>query len=93
MQGGLRSLAFSVRPGFTIPDKSLSIIDLAYRLVLEINRAVGELPRNHRPGPGRQSEASAFDLLEALVAGRYRRGPEKQAPLTINDLHKEAQAP
>lgn len=59
MPGALRPLAFSVRPGFTIPEKSLSIID----------------------------------LLEALVAGRYRSGPEKQAPLMINDLHKEAQAP
>jgi hypothetical protein len=36
--------------------------------------AVGDLPRNQRPGLGRRSEASVFDLLEALVAARYRIG-------------------
>jgi hypothetical protein len=62
-------------------DKSLPIIDLTYRLVLELNRAVGEFPRNQRPGLGRRIEEAAFDLLAALVAARYRTGADKQARL------------
>lgn len=57
----------AARDLFAIPDKSLPIIDLAYRLVLELNRAVGEFPRNQRPGLGRRSEEAAFDLLAALA--------------------------
>ena len=49
-------------------DASLPIIDLTYRLVLEVIRAMGELPRSQRPGLGRRGEAAAFDLLEALGA-------------------------
>ena len=75
--------SFHLRPPvFAMPsDASLPIIDLTYRLVLEVDRAVGDLPRNQRPGQGRRGEAAAFDLLEALGAARYARGPEKQAHL------------
>lgn len=66
---------------FDMPDKSLPIIDLTYRLVLELNRAVGEFPRSQRPGLGRRIEEAAFDLLAALVAARYRTGADKQARL------------
>ena len=74
---------FHLRPlVFVLPsDASLPIVDLTYRLVLEAGRAVGELPRSQRPGLGRRGEAAAFDLLEALGAARYGRGPEKQARL------------
>jgi hypothetical protein len=64
-----------------MPDKSLPIIDLAYGLALELNRAVGDFPRNQRPGLGRRIEEAAFDLLAALVAARYRTGADKQARL------------
>jgi len=75
--------SFHLRPPvfFMSPDRSLPIIDLTYRLVLEVNRAVGEFPRSQRPGLGRRGEAAAFDLLEALGAARYGRGPGKQARL------------
>jgi hypothetical protein len=33
-----------------MPDKSLPIMDLAYRSALELNRAVGDFPSNQRPG-------------------------------------------
>jgi hypothetical protein len=64
-----------------VADKSLPIIDLTYRLVLELNRTVGAFPRNQRPGLGRRIEEAAFDLLAALVAARYRSGVDKQARL------------
>ena len=51
--------------------KSLPVIDLAYRLTLEINRAVIKFPRHQRPGLGRRMEAAAFDLLTALLKARY----------------------
>ena len=43
--------SFHLRPPvFVMPsDASLPIIDLTYRLVLEVNRAVVELPRGQRP--------------------------------------------
>lgn len=64
-----------------MPDKSLPIIDLPYRLALEVNRAVGDFPPNQQPGLGRRIEEAAFDLLAAPVAARYRTGADKQAPL------------
>jgi len=75
--------SFHLRPPvFVMPsDASLPIIDLTYRLVLEVDRAVGEFPRSQRPGLGRRGEAAAFDLLEALGAARYGRGPGRQAHL------------
>jgi len=43
--------SFHLRPPTCVmPDTSLPIIDLTYRLVLEVNRAVGELPQSQRPG-------------------------------------------
>ena len=60
-------------------DASLPIIDLTYRLILEVNRALGESPRSQRPGLERRGETAAFDLLEVLGAARHARGPEKQA--------------
>ena len=44
--------SFHLRPPvFFMPsDASLPIIDLTNRLVLEVDRAVGDLPRNRRPG-------------------------------------------
>ena len=52
LRGGARVGSFHVRPPvFFMPsDASLPIIDLTYRLVLEVDRAVGELPRSQRPG-------------------------------------------
>jgi hypothetical protein len=85
VQGGFYPCIFCP-PGFAMPDKSLPIIDLAYRLVIEINRTVGEFPGNQRRGLGRRSEAAAFALLEALVADRYRGGAEKQSPLASASL-------
>ena len=63
-------VSFHLRPPvFVMPsDASLSIIDRAYRRVLEVNHAVGDSPRSQRPGLGLRSEARAFDLLEALDA-------------------------
>ena len=75
--------SFHLRPPILVmpSDASLPIIDLTYRLVLEVERAVGESPRSQRPGLGRRGEVAAFDLLEALGATRNGRGPEKQARL------------
>ena len=75
--------SFHLRPPiFVMPsDTSLPIIDLTYRLVLEVNRGVGEFPRSQRPGLGRLGEAAAFNPLKALGAARYGRDPEKQARL------------
>jgi len=75
--------SFHLRPPvFFMPsDRLLPIVDLTYRLVLEVDRVGGDFPRNQRPGLGRRGEAAAFDLLEALGAARYGRGPEKQARL------------
>jgi hypothetical protein len=49
-------------------DASLLTIDLTYRLVLEVDGAGGELPRNQRRGLGRGGQAATCDLLEALDA-------------------------
>ena len=65
---GRPPLADSLHPGLIVPDKSLPIVDLTYRLVLELNRAVGVLSHNQRQGLGRRIGAAGFDLLEALVA-------------------------
>jgi len=66
---------------FRPSDASLPTTDLTYRLVLEVDRAVGDFPRSQRPALGRRGKAAAVDLLEALGAARYGRGPEKQAHL------------
>jgi hypothetical protein len=63
-------------------NKSLPIIDLAYRLMLEINQAVVKLPRHQRPGMGRWLEEAAFDLLAARVKERYLRAEAKAAALS-----------
>lgn len=42
-------------------DKSLPIIDMAYELVLQINRVVVRFPRHQRLGLGRRMEEAAFD--------------------------------
>jgi len=69
-------------PVFVTPsDASLPIIDLTYRLVLEVDLAVCQLPCYQRPCLGRRGEAAAFNPMEALGAARYGRGPEKQAYL------------
>jgi hypothetical protein len=65
--GGLLPPACSVRPGFSVPDKSLPTIDLTYRLVLEINRAVGALPR-YSPGFFRESRTISTALGKTFVA-------------------------
>jgi hypothetical protein len=62
--------------------KSLPIIDLAYRLTLEVNQAVVKLPRRQRPGLGRRMEEAAFDLLAALVDARYVKTDAKAAALS-----------
>ena len=77
-----RVVALSARHGaisivVTDGNKSLPILDMAYRLTLEINQeiklfmrerqAVVELSRHQRPGLGRRLEEAAFDLLAALV--------------------------
>ena len=63
-------------------NKSLPIIDLAYRLTLELNQAVVKLPRHQRPGLGRRMEEAAFDLLAALVKARYLKADAKAAALS-----------
>ena len=63
-------------------NKSLPIIDLAYRLTLENNHAVFKLPRHQRPGMGRRLEEAAFDLLAALVKARYLRAEANAAVLS-----------
>jgi len=40
-------------------DRSLPIIDPTYRLVLEVDRAVGKLPRSERPGLARRAHSAA----------------------------------
>ena len=69
-----------------MPDTSLPIIDLTYRLVLEVNRAMGEFPRDQHPGLGRRGEAAAFDLPEALRAalvGGHAASPESASRGTL----------
>jgi len=63
--------------------KSLPIIDAAYNLALEINRAVIKFPRHQRPGLGRRMEEAAFELLASLVKARYLKAsnPDKAAHL------------
>ena len=53
-------------------DKSLPIIEVAYRLALQLNKVVVKFPRHQRPGFGRRIEETAFNFLEALTAARYR---------------------
>ena len=66
-KGGAGGFFPPAPPVFVLPsDASLPIIGLTYRLVLEVNRAVGELPRSQRPGLGRRSEATAFHLLRRV---------------------------
>ena len=59
-------------------DKSLPILDVVYRLALELNKAVIKFPRNQRPGLGRKIEDAGFNLEENLIClsdalrqGRY----------------------
>ena len=96
-KGGAGGFFPPAPPVFFMPsDASLPIIDLTYRLVLEVDRAVGELPRSRRPGLGGRGEAAAFDLLEALgaalVAGRAA-SPESASRGTLereSDLSRES---
>ena len=69
---------------------SLPIIDLTYRLVLEVNRAVGEFPRSQRPGLGRRGEAAAFDLLEALGAALVAGRAASPEPASRGTLQRES---
>ena len=73
-------------------DGSLPIIDLTYRLVLEVDRAVGDSPRSQRPGLERGGVAAAFEVrchaparYEELSrtereVGRLLGGRRKSAP-------------
>jgi len=63
--------------------KSLPIIEAAYSLALDTNRAVVKFPRHQRPGLGRRLEEAAFELLAALVKARYLQAtdPAKAALL------------
>ena len=51
-----------------LSDKSLPIMHLTYRLILEVDLAVCQLPRHQRPCLGRRGEAAAFDHVSLEAA-------------------------
>jgi hypothetical protein len=63
-------------------DKSLPIIETAYRLVLELNKTVVKFPRHQRGGLGRRIEEAGVNFLETLTAARYRDLSSKPELLT-----------
>ena len=60
---------------------SLPIIDIAYKLALECNKAVIKFPRHQRPGLGRRIEKAALQFLDNLTQARYLNLPNKRVAL------------
>lgn len=61
---------------------SLPIIDIAYKLAFECNKAVVKFPRHQRPGIGPRIEETALQFLDNLTRARSLNSTGKTTALT-----------